>query len=273
MKNVIYKISNSINKKIYIGSAKFFNKRKSVHICYLKKGKHHSPILQNHVYKYGIECLIFDIIEFCENENDIIEREQYYIDTLKPEFNVLKTANSRLNIKHTKESIDKMVQTRRERGSYKKGYKRPKSVIKKMVESRKGYKHSEETKEKIRLSLKNRVLSESALENIRRAAKRRKGVKISDDHRKKISIARKYGNNYMRGRKGNLHHNFGKKTIDDTRRKMSERSKKVIDESTGIIYKNIKDCCNDLNIPYGTMSKYVIGMVKSVTKFKYYESK
>jgi len=31
----------------------------------------------------------------------LIEREQYYIDLLNPEYNILKIAGSRLGVKHT----------------------------------------------------------------------------------------------------------------------------------------------------------------------------
>ena len=36
------------------------------------------------------------------------EREQYWIDLLKPEYNILKIAGSRLGAKHTLEAIDKI---------------------------------------------------------------------------------------------------------------------------------------------------------------------
>ena len=38
----------------------------------------------------------------------MLEREQYYIDLLQPEYNLLKTAGSRLGKKHTEETIKKL---------------------------------------------------------------------------------------------------------------------------------------------------------------------
>ena len=76
----IYKITNSITKKVYIGSCSFgFNKRKNVHLCFLRKNKHHSKKLQNSYNKYGEEFFIFSLIEEC-NKNNILIREQYWID-------------------------------------------------------------------------------------------------------------------------------------------------------------------------------------------------
>jgi hypothetical protein len=37
----------------------------------------------------------------------ILEREQHYIDSLAPEYNILKTAGSLLGYKHSKESLIK----------------------------------------------------------------------------------------------------------------------------------------------------------------------
>jgi hypothetical protein len=38
----------------------------------------------------------------------LLEKEQYYLDLLNPEFNILKTAGNSLGFKHTQESIKKM---------------------------------------------------------------------------------------------------------------------------------------------------------------------
>ena len=47
------------------------------------------------------------ILEYCE-PNLLIKREQYYIDSLKPEYNICKIANSSLGYKHSYESKLKM---------------------------------------------------------------------------------------------------------------------------------------------------------------------
>jgi group I intron endonuclease len=53
--------------------------------------------------KHGYSKFSLDILEYCEI-NVLIKREQYYIDLLKPKYNILKAANSRLGSKHTLET-------------------------------------------------------------------------------------------------------------------------------------------------------------------------
>jgi group I intron endonuclease len=43
--------------------------------------------------KYGPKRLNWDIKEYC-NKEDLINREQYYMDTLNPKYNILKPAGS-----------------------------------------------------------------------------------------------------------------------------------------------------------------------------------
>lgn len=57
--------------------------------------------------KYGYGGFSFEILEFCTKEN-VIEREQYYIDLLKPEYNILLKAGSPLGYKHTESAKSKM---------------------------------------------------------------------------------------------------------------------------------------------------------------------
>jgi len=47
------------------------------------------------------------ILEYC-TITELIEREQFYIDILKPEYNILKLAHSSIGYKHSMESIEKM---------------------------------------------------------------------------------------------------------------------------------------------------------------------
>ena len=66
----------------------------------LRANKHRNTHLQNSWNKYGESNFKFDIVEKC-SKNDCIIREQHFIDTLKPEYNMLKTAGSVLGYRHT----------------------------------------------------------------------------------------------------------------------------------------------------------------------------
>lgn len=113
--NVIYKIENLVNGHIYIGSAKDYYNRMRLHRHYLRKGKHHSVYLQRAFNKYGEEYLLFSILEFCDNESVLIEREQYHIDSLTPQYNICKKANSRLGSKLTKAQSERLSISRKGR--------------------------------------------------------------------------------------------------------------------------------------------------------------
>lgn len=131
-----------MNDKIYIGSADHIYSRWSCHKSQLKKQKHHSAYLQRAVNKYGIENFVFEIIEECEIEI-LIEREQYFLDTLNPQYNVNPIADSRRGAKLNEEQRKR--NSERQKGS--KGYWYGK------VGPSKGVKESEEDKKKRRESI------------------------------------------------------------------------------------------------------------------------
>lgn len=104
-KSAIYGILNLVNGKIYIGSAVKFNMRFSSHISKLNKGKHINIYLQKSWIKNSPLAFEFIILEFVSDKNDLIEREQYWIDLLKasdPEFgyNIRKNASNNLGLKY-----------------------------------------------------------------------------------------------------------------------------------------------------------------------------
>lgn len=81
----IYKIENTVNGKLYIGSTKNFESRKNIHLRQLRSGTHHNIHLLRAFIKYGEEKFVFSILEECEL---LFEREQYWINILKPEYNI-----------------------------------------------------------------------------------------------------------------------------------------------------------------------------------------
>lgn len=76
----IYKITNIINNKIYIGKSIKIERRWSEH-----KAEINDLAKQNHLYcamrKYGIDNFHFEIIELCpENNTTLSDREKYWIN-------------------------------------------------------------------------------------------------------------------------------------------------------------------------------------------------
>lgn len=96
----VYKIT--IQNHVYIGSAAIsFRKRWGQHQLDFIRDIHHSRFAQNAFNKYGIAT--FEIMELCPREL-CIEREQWWIDTLKPDLNIQKIADSALGVKRTEET-------------------------------------------------------------------------------------------------------------------------------------------------------------------------
>lgn len=83
----IYMIVNLVNGNRYIGSSKNIQQRLQTHRSELRHQYHCNDHLQNAWNKYGEKNFDYSILEFCE-EDIRISREQYYVDTLTPEYNI-----------------------------------------------------------------------------------------------------------------------------------------------------------------------------------------
>ncbi len=63
--------------------------------------------------KEGYSSFSLYILEYCNQEKgvdfktDLLKREQYYINLLKPEYNILQIAGSSLGYRHTKKTLAK----------------------------------------------------------------------------------------------------------------------------------------------------------------------
>ena len=84
----IYKITCTANDTFYIGSTKNFDKRKRSHLNTLQLQKHVNTILQHTFNKYGIDTFKFEIVEEILDESQLFIREQYWIDTTRPQMNI-----------------------------------------------------------------------------------------------------------------------------------------------------------------------------------------
>jgi len=126
----IYKIINIVNNKIYIGSSVNLKSRKYNHFDDLSKNKHKNRHLQSSYNKYRKENFKFEIIEYIEvieNKKELksilLEREQYYINLLIPDYNICRVAYSLLGVRRTKEFIEKL-RLRMKGNEYSKGKKK-----------------------------------------------------------------------------------------------------------------------------------------------------
>lgn len=170
-KSGIYRWVNNISKNTYIGSAIDLSKRlnRYYHNSELKK-KSARPINQA-LLKYGHNNFSLEILEYCSKDN-LLDRENYYLDKLKPEYNILKYAYSLLGYKHTASSIEKL--------KLKKISPEHKLLL---SLAHKNKIVGPETRAKLSAALadfkRNNPLSKEKLENLRKKAIEREGVKVS----------------------------------------------------------------------------------------------
>lgn len=160
----IYQILNKINNNSYVGSTTNFNRRKNQHLERLRKNKHHSVILQRAYRKYG-ECnFVIKKIETFPyfSKEDILNKEQYYIDRNKCKYNVCRIAGSQLgSIRDEKFRIE-CSKRMKGKEAWNKGIKtgsQSDETKEKRANKLKGRKTSEETKLKISLATKGKSLS------------------------------------------------------------------------------------------------------------------
>lgn len=106
-KSGIYRWIYSINNKSYIGSSTNITKRLRRYYSnnYLNnKIIKDNSLIYRALLKHGYSKFNMEILEYCDKES-LINREQYYIDLLKPEYNICKTAGSMLGFKHSAKTL------------------------------------------------------------------------------------------------------------------------------------------------------------------------
>lgn len=153
----VYRLVNKVNNKTYIGSSINITSRfyKYFNIHHLLK---HKTTIHKALLKYGYLNFSLEILEYC-NKNISVSREQYYIDLLKPDYNILQTAGSSLGFKHSPETLDFFRNSR---------------------------KISEQTRKNLSRSATGRVLSDLAKNKISAS---RVGIKLSAKIRANMSAA------------------------------------------------------------------------------------
>jgi len=90
-KSVIYRWVHNINGKSYVGSSKDLYRRLKYYYYNVDFLTKRVLTSNSRIYKAlledGYKNFTLEILEYCD-KNNLIEREQYYIDLIKPEYNI-----------------------------------------------------------------------------------------------------------------------------------------------------------------------------------------
>lgn len=173
----VYKITNIVSGKVYVGSSLRMEERWGTHKRELKKKTHYNDYFQKAWDKNGTSSFIFEVIEVCEPTN-LIDQEQYYIEKFESyssekgynlcRFPLEGTRGLRWN--HSEEGKERISEalTGLKRGPY-----------------------SEEHRSKISIANKGRKRSPESIAKQIREATGKKRPPYSEEHKMKIGMANK----------------------------------------------------------------------------------
>lgn len=193
----IYKITNRLNNKCYIGSAKNINIRIQQHKTMLLNNKHHCKHLQKAYNLDGQEVFEFITLLYCSIKDLLFYEQRFlnvYWDNSKNCYNMCKIAGStlgrrlsdetklKLSISHKGKVLSEKTKARISIASSLR--KHSEETKKKMSEIKKN--QSEETKKKIGLAHKGKKASPETIEKLKISHQgqisTRKGIAISKEH-------------------------------------------------------------------------------------------
>lgn len=149
----IYKIKNTLNNKVYVGSSINIEKSWTEHIRSLQKHSHRNQYLQRAWDLHGENVFEFSIIEECLGEELLVFEQKWLNEyqSFEPEkgYNICESAGNTLGRKHTDESKLKISENHHDVS----GENNPMFGI---PSPNRGKPRSEETKKKISEKLKGK---------------------------------------------------------------------------------------------------------------------
>lgn len=203
---IIYKTTNLINGKFYIGQDTHNNP------SYLGSG----TILKQAIKKYGREHFIKEILEQCDTQAELNEREKYWIQethALELGYNL---AEGGFGVSNMSDDIKQKI------SKSKIGKKMSDATRQKMSIIFRGRKVSEETKRKLREINTGKKLSAEHKQKLR---EKRLGTKLTEEQKRKIGEKSKLYRHSEESKQKIRLANTGRKHSEITKQKIGEKSK------------------------------------------------
>lgn len=222
---IIYKITNLINNKIYIGQTIRTLKRRWLAHCHIKSTTFY---IGKAIQKYGKENFTIEEIDKASSQEELNDKEKYWINHYNST-----DSNIGYNLREGGDKFKMSKETKNKISLANKGKKKPPISEKtrmKMSEARKGKPLSkesilkrEETKRKN--GSKRTPLSQESIEKMRRSLT---GRKLSEEHIRKMSEVNKGKIHSEETRKKLSNSMKGRKFSEEHKKKLSESRKKYI---------------------------------------------
>jgi hypothetical protein len=245
---IIYKATNLINNKFYIGKTiQTFEKRKTQHIYVANlNNKRDASYFHRALKKYGKENFKWEIVNnSCLSEIELSKLEQSLILSYKKEcryllYNTTDGGDGASGLVHSEKTKKRLSIAHKGQIPWAKGKKFTEETRQKMSEAHKGKKHSEEQNEKQREIMKGnqyglgRKPTEESIQKMRQAQLGKKHPH-TEEAKRKMSIARKGIPKSEEWKRKIGESNKNKIVSEETRKKISESHK-------------LRRCLRELNI-------------------------
>lgn len=234
LKSGIYKITNKINGRIYIGSAKRFKERWSQHSSSLRSQKHNNKFLQADFNKCGEEAFVFEVLEVTEGktkEERLLIEEGYikqHYDSGDMCYNLCDRAISREGYSSNTPEKTKALMS----AITKQRWQDPEiraALCQKISESSKGKVKSDTHRNNISKTQKGKQLGPQTHEHIAKRTEKLRGKPLSEEHKQKLSLAKQGVYD------GAANPFYGKKHTEASKKRMSgPRNKKIINSEVAV---------------------------------------
>lgn len=189
--HAVYGIKNKVNGKIYIGSSVNYLYRQYGHKSLLKKSKHPNKHLQNSWNKHGQESFSFYILETVNDPYLLPERETFWINHHVSSlgrgaiFNLLLVAYSCLGCKRSDETRKKLSDFQKSRKNRPSPSKETRAKMSESQKSRIPHPNS------ISALINPKFRKPASAESIEKRLVKIRGVPLSIEHRRKMSVSQK----------------------------------------------------------------------------------
>ena len=242
----VYKISNSLSGRYYIGYSTNIHRRFSVHRSKLKQNCHDNIFLQRAYNLDGQDKFNYDIIHICDTKDEAKEFELQYLTDLS-------IRNMLYNLNYNNSGGDLLINHPEKESIREKINKSCKETLNKMSQ--------EERKQKYgKVGERNGMYGKTHTDEVKKKISEinkgkqphNKGKNLSDETKQKISENAKL-------RLGEKNSFFGKHHSNETKQKIKEKNKGSLPPNIvkisidGNIYISMTEASRQLNIPTTTI--------------------